>query len=145
MILKRDKVVKLCLDSFSSGSLNNFYLERRKSNWNRMIHEQNEKIKQELNVIWAVRQRHEFQYRPCLNVSVCPCQTLYTQPSNIRLGLGILKGEVSLYCWLPVGLVWNQLFDNWQFLFFICKTDLSKQVKQEISSTVILSPLVFPD
>ncbi len=30
---------------------------------------------------------------------------------------GILKGEVSLYRWPPVWLVWNQLYDNWQFLF----------------------------
>jgi hypothetical protein len=29
---------------------------------------------------------------------------------------GILKGEVSLYHWPPVWLVWNQLYDNWQFL-----------------------------
>jgi hypothetical protein len=35
---------------------------------------------------------------------------------------GILKGEVSLYRrWLPVWLVWNQLFDNWQFLFLFAK------------------------
>jgi len=27
--------------------------------------------------------------------------------------------------------------------FFICKTDLSKPVKQEVNSTVILPPLVF--
>jgi len=26
---------------------------------------------------------------------------------------GILKGEVSLYCWPPVWLVWDQLYDNW--------------------------------
>ncbi len=29
-----------------------------------------------------------------------------------------LKGEVSLYCWPPVWLVWNQLYDNWPFLFY---------------------------
>ncbi len=32
---------------------------------------------------------------------------------------GILKGEVSLCCWPPVWLVWNQLYDNWQFLFYL--------------------------
>ncbi len=37
---------------------------------------------------------------------------------------GTLKGEVSLYCWPPVWLVWNQLYYNWQFLFFICKNSL---------------------
>ncbi len=26
---------------------------------------------------------------------------------------GILKGEVSLYHWPPVWLVWNQLYDDW--------------------------------
>ena len=30
------------------------------------------------------------------------------------------------------------------FCFFICKTDYSKPVKQEVSGTVILPPLVFP-
>jgi len=27
-----------------------------------------------------------------------------------RTNQGILKGEVSLYCWPPVWLVWNQLY-----------------------------------
>jgi hypothetical protein len=34
---------------------------------------------------------------------------------------GILKGEVTLYCWPPVWLVWNQLYDYWQFLFLFAK------------------------
>ncbi len=34
---------------------------------------------------------------------------------------GILKGKVSLYCWPPVWLVWNQLYDLWQFLFLFAK------------------------
>jgi hypothetical protein len=34
---------------------------------------------------------------------------------------GILKGVVSLYRWPPVWLVWNQLYDNWQFLFLFAK------------------------
>ncbi len=35
----------------------------------------------------------------------------------------------------------------WQltFFIFICKTDQSKPVKQEVNSKVILPPLVFPD
>ncbi len=36
-------------------------------------------------------------------------------------GQGILKGEISLHCWPPVWLVWNQLYDNWQFLFLFSK------------------------
>jgi hypothetical protein len=34
---------------------------------------------------------------------------------------GILKGEISLYSWPPVWLVWNQLYDNWQFSFLFAK------------------------
>jgi hypothetical protein len=33
----------------------------------------------------------------------------------------ILKGEISLYRWPPVWLVWNQLYDNWQYLCFFAK------------------------
>ncbi len=57
---------------------------------------------------------------------------------NWKIGQGILKGEVSLWCW-PVWLVWNQLYDNWQFLFLF-----AKPVKQEVNGTMILPPLVFP-
>jgi len=38
-----------------------------------------------------------------------------------RMVQGILKGDVSLYCWPPVWLVSNQLYDNWQFLFLFAK------------------------
>jgi hypothetical protein len=34
---------------------------------------------------------------------------------------GILKGEVSLYHRPPVWVVWNQLYDYWQFLFLFTK------------------------
>jgi hypothetical protein len=34
---------------------------------------------------------------------------------------GKLKGEVSLYHWPPVWLVWNQLYDYCQFLFLFAK------------------------
>jgi hypothetical protein len=52
--------------------------------------------------------------------------------ANIRLAWkgflwtnqGMLKGEVSLYCWPPVWLVWNELYDNWQFLFLFAKRHL---------------------
>ncbi len=40
---------------------------------------------------------------------------------------GILNGEVSLYHWPPVWLVWNQLYDNWQFLFLFAKQTNSNQ------------------
>ncbi len=34
---------------------------------------------------------------------------------------GILKWEVSLYHWHLVWLVWNQLYEYWQFLFLLAK------------------------
>ncbi len=38
-------------------------------------------------------------------------------PSFECLYQGILKGEITLYHWPPDWLVWNYLYDNWQFLF----------------------------
>jgi len=40
-------------------------------------------------------------------------------PNLFLMRQGILKGELSLYCWPPVWLVWNQLYVNWQFLFYL--------------------------
>ncbi len=42
-------------------------------------------------------------------------------------GQGILKGDVSLYHWSPVWRVWNQLYDNWQFLFLFAKQTIPNQ------------------
>jgi hypothetical protein len=42
----------------------------------------------------------------------------------------ILKGEASLYPWPPVWLVWNQLYDNWQFLFVFAKQANPNQSKR---------------
>ena len=39
--------------------------------------------------------------------------------SSLCILQGILEGEVSLYCWPPVWLVWNQLYDNLPFLLFL--------------------------
>ncbi len=50
-----------------------------------------------------------------------------TSPSSIpwtndlKFVQGILKGEVPLYGWPPVWLVWNQLYNNWQVLFLFAK------------------------
>jgi len=46
------------------------------------------------------------------------------QPRDYHAGAsvtqqGILKGGVSLYGWPPVWLVWNQLYDYWQFCFYL--------------------------
>jgi hypothetical protein len=32
---------------------------------------------------------------------------------------GIIKGEVSLYHWPPVWLVWTQLYENWKVWFYL--------------------------
>jgi len=40
------------------------------------------------------------------------------------LSQGTLKGQVSLYCWPPVWLVGNQLYDNWQFFCFYLQSRL---------------------
>jgi len=56
---------------------------------------------------------------------VTPTSTCFPWMSTARgpeiTQQGILKGEVSLYRWPPVWLVWNQLYDNWQFLFLFAK------------------------
>ncbi len=55
---------------------------------------------------------------------------------------GILKGEASLYGRPPVWQVWNQLYDNWGFLFLFEKQANPKD-KQEVNGAVILPPQVF--
>jgi len=46
---------------------------------------------------------------------------------------------------LLFGWLWNQLYDNWNFLFLFAKrTNPTKPVKQEVNGTVIFPPLVFP-
>ncbi len=50
--------------------------------------------------------------------------------SKYNLTLGILKGEVSLYHLPPVCLVWNQLYDNCQFLFLFAKQTNTNQLNR---------------
>ncbi len=60
--------------------------------------------------------------RKTLSKTVMNCGTQQKRVSNPQYFIqGILKREVSLYCWPPVWLVWNQLYDNWQFLFLFVK------------------------
>jgi hypothetical protein len=47
--------------------------------------------------------------------------TCSTTCARKNFSQGILKGKESLYCWPPVWLVWNQLYDYWQFLFLFAK------------------------
>ncbi len=67
---------------------------------------------------------------------------------NFEIGLqhcyirqGILKREVSRYSWPPVWLVWIIANKN---KIVSSHTANSKPVKQEVNSTVILPPLIFP-
>jgi len=43
---------------------------------------------------------------------------------------GKLKGEVSLYHWPPVWLIWNRLYDNWPYLFLFAKQTNPNQSKR---------------
>jgi len=68
----------------------------------------------------------------CFGVSVCVCVKcicVFVQR--------ILKGEVSLYHWPPVWLVWYRLYDNWQFLFLFVKYTNPNQTNRR--STVQLN------
>jgi hypothetical protein len=57
---------------------------------------------------------------------------------------GILNGEVSLHRWPPVWLVWNQLYDNWQFLFLFAKQTNPKQSNRRSTVQWYFPPLVHP-
>jgi hypothetical protein len=68
----------------------------------------------------------------------------WTRPKCDNWNQGILKGEVSQYHWPPVWLVWNQLYDCWQFLFFYFQNRLiqtSQTGGQQYSDT---SPFSIP-
>jgi len=53
--------------------------------------------------------------------------------------------KVSLYCWPPVCLVWNQLYDNWQFLVLFAKQTNSNQSNRRSTVQWYFPPLIFPD
>ncbi len=57
---------------------------------------------------------------------------------------GILKGEVSLYHWPPVWLVWNQLYGCWQFLFLFAKQTNPNQSNMRSTVQWYFPLLVFP-
>jgi hypothetical protein len=72
---------------------------------------------------------------------------LATASSIYGLIQGILKGEVSLYHWPPVWLVWNQLYDNWHFLFLFAKQTNPNQSSRGYIGILVhwyFPPLVFP-
>ncbi len=71
------------------------------------------------------------------HLRVC-CERL--MPSTVFIYLqGILEGEVSLYHWPPVRLVWNQLYVYWQFLFLFAKQTIPNQ-----SNRRSMVPWYFP-
>jgi len=63
---------------------------------------------------------------------------------RLPLQQGILKGQVLLYHWPPVWLVWISLFYIQKLKKCSCHNVYSKPDKQEVESTTILPPLVFP-
>ncbi len=68
-------------------------------------------------------------------VAMCVDRLAWTSTDNLTLWKqGILEGEVSLHSWPPVWLVWNQLYDYWQFLFLFAKWTNPNQ--SNIRSTV---------
>ncbi len=64
--------------------------------------------------------------------------------NNYYIYQGILKGEVSLYHWPPVWLVWNHLYDFWQFLFLFAKQTHSNQSNRRSTAQWYSPPLAFP-
>ncbi len=74
------------------------------------------------------------------NVKKCAAPLL---DDSIPINQGILKGEVSLYHWPPVWLVWNQLYANWNLCFYLQKRliQTSQTGSQQYSDT---SPFSSP-
>ncbi len=56
----------------------------------------------------------------------------------------IQKGEVSLYHWTPLWLVWNQLYDKWQYLFLFATWTTPNQSNTRSRVQWYFPPLVFP-
>jgi hypothetical protein len=71
------------------------------------------------------------------------CHHVYSKGHFIcDLSQGILKGEISLYHWPPVWLVWNKLYDYWHFCFFYLQNRLIQTSQiggQQYSDTSPLS------
>ncbi len=95
----------------------------------------------------AARQTHHervsfnkiYRIGPSLIFPTCDWQKRFC-----NFGQGILKGEVSLYHWPPVWLVWISLFCKQKPKIVSCHTAESKPVRQEVNGTVILPPLSIP-
>ncbi len=79
-------------------------------------------VKHEVNGT-VILPRLVWKQRVFLNSLVCHFQSASASSGSQAwiLDQGTLKGEVSLYHWPPVLLVWNQLYGNWHFLFLFAK------------------------
>ncbi len=96
-----------------------------------------------LTPLFTQQQDHSWQN----NRLIIASSRVWVQPpfalAEMAKKQGILKEEVTLYHWPPVWLVWNQLYDKWQYLFLFGKQTNPNQ-SQEVNGKVILPPLVFP-
>ncbi len=109
------------------------------------FHEKNEKINEKMEEIFSCSWRviiidvKGIRHKPFSTPSCCKlaCLSLSDTPTSVIfagkawslqwVNPGNTKGEVSLYSWPPVWLVWNQLYDNWQFLFLFAKQTTPNQ------------------
>ncbi len=122
-------------------------------NWFCLLRDRSYLVPVASNTIWKYRKNSFFnhfvqEFGPCSESSlsaVLPLVTLCWQKcqrqpqwhylpwfpwvmwQQIETIQGILNGEVSLYCWPPVWLGWNQLYEYCQFLFLFIKQAYPKQ------------------
>ncbi len=69
---------------------------------------------------------NQWNSAPCV-ILIKPSEDSSVKVNKIKIakkniwknGQGILKGEVSLYHWPPVWLVWNKLYVNWHYFLFL--------------------------
>ncbi len=83
----------------------------------------------------------------CVCVKKRECESVYVCVYVCVSRQETLKGEESLYCWPPVWLVLNQLYDNWQFLFLFAKqTNPNRSNRRStVQRYFPLSPFSFRD
>ncbi len=83
-------------------------------------------------------------YQPAYLPTYLPAYLPACLPACDKFLQGPLKGEVSLYCWPPVWLVWNQLYDHWQFLCLFAKQANTNRSNRRSSVKFYFPPLAFP-
>ncbi len=68
---------------------------------------------------WPVFHHEAYRDFSCTFTQDISCIAQYYHCWIQWLEQGILKGEVSMYSWPPVWLVWNQLYDYCNFCFYL--------------------------